>query len=147
MILFLKSVHSFSYLSCQWQQNFIGEHFEVGVFPQGSPVDVVIDNCVMNNSTPLVPKSLGDFLQHLQEIDAGEGSKILLDLWFCGWTRQSFLPGLRVLFWAVTVLVIHGPWGGDTHTQCHPKLTKRSEHWRQLGLKTPTEVKLSQTRE
>lgn len=71
-------------------------------------MNVVIDNCVMNNSTPLVPKSFGDFLQHLLEIDAGEGSKILLNLWFRVWTRQSFLPGLRILFWAVTVLMIHG---------------------------------------
>lgn len=75
---------------------------------------MVIENRVMNNSTPLVPKSFGDLLQHLLEINAGEGNKILLDLWFIGWTRQSFLPDLRVIFRAVTVLMVHGSWG-DTH--------------------------------
>lgn len=94
------------YLSCQREQNFIGEHLEVGVFPQSAAVQLVVDDGVVNEASP-VDEPVRHFLSDTFQVDARKRFEVRQNLRLLGGTLHDALPHGGVVFGTVAVFVIN----------------------------------------
>lgn len=104
------------YLSCKWEQHFIWEHLKVCVFPQSAAVQLVADDGVVNETSP-VGESVGHFLSETLQIDWGKSFEVGQNLRFLRGTLHGALPDGGIRFWTVTVFVIDWTWALQGTTQ------------------------------
>lgn len=104
------------YLSCKWEQHFIWEHFEVCVFPQSAAVQLVVDDGVVNETSP-VGESVGNFLSQMLQVNWGKSFEVRQNLRFLSGTLHGALPDGGINFWTVTVFMIDWTWALEWMTQ------------------------------